>query len=103
MLPSHPTYALEDIQAQMDRPSQLYAKRVARDGIRDLGMDYGEVVQVIQGLTPNHFYKSMPSNTRPGAKDFDVYHATYEGKDIYIKFQEESHRFIFDLVSFKEK
>lgn len=98
-----PTYALEEIQDQMKSPTGLRATASASDGIRALGMNHYEAVQVVQGLTANDFHKSMPSEKNPKLMPFDVYHGEFKGVPIYIKFQQFNGYFVFSLVSFKRK
>ena len=70
----------------------------ARSGAATLGLDYREMLAVIQALTPGDFYKSMTTNADHRLWQ-DVYRPTTEVGDIYLKLT------VIDdvlIVSFKE-
>jgi motility quorum-sensing regulator / GCU-specific mRNA interferase toxin len=55
---------------------------------------------VIQAITPNHFYKSMTSYENAKVWQ-DVYHVQAEGCVLYVKFTVDDEGKL--LISFKEK
>lgn len=70
----------------------------ARSGATALGLDYREMLAVIQALTPGDFYKSMTTNADHRLWQ-DVYRPATEVGDIYLKLT------VIDdvlIVSFKE-
>lgn len=70
----------------------------ARSGAAALGLDYREMLAVIQALTPGDFYKSMTTNADHRLWQ-DVYRPATEVGDIYLKLT------VIDdvlIVSFKE-
>ena len=70
----------------------------ARSGAAALGLDYREMLAVIQALTPGDFYKSMTTHDDHRLWQ-DVYRPTTEVGDIYLKLT------VIDdvlIVSFKE-
>ena len=70
----------------------------ARSGAAALGLDYREMLAVIQALTPGDFYKSMTTHADHRLWQ-DVYRPTTEVGDIYLKLT------VIDdvlIVSFKE-
>jgi len=95
-----PHYALERIQADVDRLGAAAFTKTALDGGRALGMTSGEMLAVIASLTRAHFYKSM--TTRLDHRIWqDVYHvATPAKKTAYIKI---TMRALAPVIQFKEK
>jgi motility quorum-sensing regulator/GCU-specific mRNA interferase toxin len=96
---SAPHYRLRDIQAQMIDVASLRLTHSAKLGIRSLGMRNADVLAVVQGLTRRNFYKSMTTHADHRVWQ-DVYHAEWEGLDIYVKFQRDSEGYFF-TISFK--
>ena len=60
-----------------------------------------DVVNAIQALTSNDFYKSM-SPEKPGFTAWqDVYKSSFQGAELYIKFQINHKKEL--ILSFKER
>lgn len=96
---SVPHYRLRDIQAQMIDVASLRLTHTAQLGIRSLGMRNVDALAVVQGLSRRNFYKSMTTHADHRVWQ-DVYHAEWEGLDIYVKFQRDSEGYFF-TISFK--
>lgn len=95
-----PTYNLDSIKTALSSVEKLTMTNIARGCASAMGMDDQDVVDVIQRLKPENFYKTMPSDKCPHLQQFDVYHGDWKGTDIYLKFQFFNG---FLVVSFKEK
>ena len=95
---SSPHYALADILAQMTTVQAMYMTVSARQGLRQAGMTQAEALSVIQRLRRKDFYKSMTTHTDHRVWQ-DVYHGTWQGLPLYIKFQRAGAYFV---ISFKE-
>lgn len=96
-----PTYRLSAIQDAFDRPDRLMATTTALKGAAALGMGRQEIVNVIQGLRPGDFYKSMTSHHDRTVWQ-DVYHGRSPAGLVYVKFTAGVVT-QFLLLSFKEK
>ncbi|MEQ1592293.1 MAG: type II toxin-antitoxin system MqsR family toxin [Thiobacillaceae bacterium] len=93
-----PHYPLADVKAQMTTVQEMNLTVSAKVGIRQAGMAAADALAVVCGLTQANFYKSMTTN-HDHAVWQDVYHATWNGKALYIKFQRVGAYFV---ISFKE-
>lgn len=93
-----PHYPLPEILAQMTRVEEMNLTLSAQQGIRLAGMVAEDALKVVHGLTLADFYKSMTTNQNHRVWQ-DVYHAQWDGKWLYVKFQQAGDYFI---VSFKE-
>lgn len=71
----------------------------ARAGLIALDWDDEVAVKVIQKLTRREFYKSMTCYADSKIWQ-DVYRASYEGVELYIKFQRDEQGYF--TISFKE-
>lgn len=72
----------------------------AADGAENLGLDEQEVVDIIAGLTPRDFDKSMPSEINPAVGQ-DVYKPIIGGRELYVKFTTDTRGELL-LISFEE-
>jgi motility quorum-sensing regulator/GCU-specific mRNA interferase toxin len=70
----------------------------AKAGIRQAGMAAADALAVVRGLTQADFYKSMTTHHDHTIWQ-DVYHAEWNGKALYVKFQRVGAYFV---ISFKE-
>ncbi len=91
-------YDLKAIQTQMNCIEVMNLTVSARHGIKTAGMSIGDVLEVVQGLGRNNFYKSMTTYFDNRIWQ-DVYHAEWKNKFLYVKFQRLGEYFV---VSFKE-
>jgi motility quorum-sensing regulator / GCU-specific mRNA interferase toxin len=96
-------YHLENIKRAFRRPESLGGRvtNSAFKGAQQLGLSRQDVIAVIQSLTPKGFYKSMTSYGDHRIWQ-DVYHARYQGRDIYLKFTAKPGG-DYLLISFKER
>lgn len=104
MKPKHqrPTYDLAVIQSYFQEPDDINMTMSAADSIAELGWIEEWVVEAIQALTPDHFYKTMaPTNKRHKYMQ-DVYNIEHRGVPLYIKFQRGQSGKTYLLLSFKE-
>ena len=94
-----PHYDLKTIQSAMSSVDTMYLTLTARHGIKRAGMSLEDAWRVIQRLSAGNFYKSMTTyaDTRVWQ---DVYHAEYNGRALYLKFQQHDEYFV---ISFKER
>ena len=93
-----PHYPLSGVQAQMTTVREMNLTASARAGIRQAGMATADALAVVCGLTHADFYKSM-TTLHDHTIWQDVYHATWNGKALYVKFQWVGTYFV---ISFKE-
>ena len=94
-----PHYDLSDIQAQMTSIDAMNLTLSAQEGIRIAGMKRRDALAVVRGLTRAEFYKSMTTERNHRVWQ-DVYHADWQSKSLYVKFQRAGEYFV---VSFKER
>ena len=95
-------YDLTAIQAQMLDVGSLRLTTTARRTIIEMDFSYDDAVGAIQALTRADFYKSMTTHRNHKVWQ-DVYNSTFNGVDLYIKFQRDSEDGFFFTISFKEK
>lgn len=92
-------YNLHDIQAQMATPSGLRMTVTARHDALRAGITLQMAVLIIQSLDRQCFFKSMTTHQSHNVWQ-DVYHGSWRGKKLYIKFQQDIAGFF--TISFKE-
>jgi motility quorum-sensing regulator / GCU-specific mRNA interferase toxin len=95
-----PHYSLKAIKAAFADVGRLNRTMTAVDGAEDLDMDEYAVVEVIAGLTPNDFDKSMRSGTTQATWQ-DVYKPIVDDRELYVKFTLDARGQLL-LISFKE-
>lgn len=96
-----PTYDLEAFKQTFNNAKNLYMTSTARQSSLALGFDAQEIVDIIQTMRRNHFYKSMTS-TQNNQLWQDVYHVPSKAGMLYVKFSGDIiHQFI--LLSYKKK
>ncbi len=91
-----PTYNLDSF-----KKSKYGIKQSALFGAAAMGFELKDILQAVDSMLPEHFYKSMTSYQNHQIWQ-DVYHVPYKGYLIYIKFVQGTIT-EFDLISFKEK
>lgn len=91
------TYDLGAVQALIAKGS-YFINANALTGAMNMGFDRSDIVACVQALDDSSFYKTMPSRSRPGTSQ-DVYKATYDGQNIYLKLQMTGTAIV---ISFKE-
>ncbi|WP_077216993.1 type II toxin-antitoxin system MqsR family toxin [Piscirickettsia litoralis] len=96
------TYSLESLKTIFNAPDKLVMTNSAIRGQEALGFTDENVVDVIQALTNDDFYKSMAPYTAGFTAWQDVYKSTFKGIDLYIKFQDNPITGEI-ILSFKEK
>jgi len=94
-----PHYSLREIQEQMQTVEDMHLTVSAQHGISRLLMTETEALQVIQSLSVARFHKSMTTYADHRLWQ-DVYHTSYRGKSLYVKFQKLDEYFV---ISFKER
>jgi motility quorum-sensing regulator/GCU-specific mRNA interferase toxin len=93
-------YVLDDLKQAFAEVDDLHLSQTAlRDAIA-LGLTRFDIVTVIQALTVRQLHKSMTSDRDHGIWQ-DVYHASYQGLSLYVKFTVDDEGYF--LISFKEK
>jgi motility quorum-sensing regulator/GCU-specific mRNA interferase toxin len=95
-----PHYALDSIKATFTTAASLRMTKTAQDTALSLGIFLADVVRLIQGMTREHFYKSMTAFADHRIWQ-DVYHVPYEGFVLYVKFTTDARGYL--VISFKEK
>jgi motility quorum-sensing regulator / GCU-specific mRNA interferase toxin len=80
--------------------ARLNRTMTATNGADDLGLDDQAVVDVIAGLTPGDFDKSMRSTINSAVWQ-DVYKPVFRDRELYVKFTLDTRRELL-LISFKE-
>lgn len=94
-----PHYSLSEIHAQMLIEQDMNLTATALAGIRSASMSQANALSVIKKLVRKNFYKSMTTHGDSRIWQ-DVYHSSWKGVDLYIKFQRHEEYFV---ISFKEK
>jgi len=94
-----PHYNLLEIQAQMATVSGLRMTLTARNDALLVGITAQAAVSIIQALKSGCFYKSM-TTLHDSSIWQDVYHGTWRGGQLYIKFQRDEIGYF--TISFKE-
>jgi motility quorum-sensing regulator/GCU-specific mRNA interferase toxin len=95
-----PHYALGTIKATF---ATVLALRMTGSAIRcaeALGLELEDIVAIIQGMTREHFYKSMTSLADVRIWQ-DVYHVPNGSTVLYVKFTVDDEGYL--LISFKER
>ncbi len=92
-------YDLKAIQSAMSSVNTMYLTLTARHGIKRACMSLDDAWRVIQGLSAGNFYKSMTTHADSRVWQ-DVYHAEFNGRMLYLKFQQQDKYFV---ISFKER
>lgn len=96
-----PKYNLGIIKLAFSSVDKLIMTVSAMQGQYVLGFSDQDVVDTIQVLTSNDFYKSMsPAHPKFSAWQ-DVYKTTFKGVALYVKFQENNRGNI--IISFKAR
>jgi len=96
-----PTYDLEAFKAIFSRVERLAVTGAALKSAAALGFGRAEIVETIQTMQREHFYKSMTSYADHRLWQ-DVYHVPSSVGVLYIKFTADVLT-NFLLLSFKEK
>lgn len=96
-----PTYDLEAIQACAGDPHRFDITTTALVSAATLGFDRLAIVETVQSITKNCFYKSMTAHFNPRIWQ-DVYHVPSDAGLLYVKFTAGVIT-EFTLLSFKEK
>jgi hypothetical protein len=96
-----PTYSLATIQAGFSRVADLTMTASARQGAVEIGFSDQDVVDAIQALTDDDFFKTMPPVSASFTAMHDVYKSSFLDIELYIKFQVLPNGQL--LLSFKEK
>jgi motility quorum-sensing regulator/GCU-specific mRNA interferase toxin len=96
-----PTYDLEAFKATFSSVERLAVTGTALKSAAALGFGRAEIVETIQTMQREHFYKSMTSYADHRLWQ-DVYHVPSSVGVLYIKFTADAVT-EFLLLSFKEK
>ncbi|HIB69156.1 MAG TPA: type II toxin-antitoxin system MqsR family toxin [Phycisphaerales bacterium] len=98
-----PTHCLDSFKEEFSDENNLNFTRTALLSAFELGFSRFEIVEVIQTMEKEHFYKSMTSHANHKIWQ-DVYHVPSEQGVLYIKFTSDTVTdFSFLMLSFKEK
>ncbi len=95
-----PHYDLGTIKADFSAVAGLRMTKSATTCAEALGITLQDVVDIIQGMTREQFYKSMTSYAN-SAIWHDVYHVAYEGIVLYVKLTTDAEGYL--VISLKEK
>lgn len=96
-----PSYDLRAIKARFAAPDRVAITTTAALDAVCLGFDRKGIIDVIQSIQRNHFYKSMTTYADHAIWQ-DVYHVPFSGLRLYVKFQADIVT-EFRVMSFKEK
>jgi motility quorum-sensing regulator / GCU-specific mRNA interferase toxin len=91
------TYDLGAVQALIAKGA-YFINASALTGAMKMGFDRSDIVACVLALDDSTFYKTMPSQSRPGTFQ-DVYKTTYDGQNVYLKLQMTGSAIV---ISFKE-
>jgi motility quorum-sensing regulator/GCU-specific mRNA interferase toxin len=92
------TYKLAAIQDQMTSIASMNLTYSAKQGVLAAGMTVAEALEVIRALRPEDIFKTMPCDANWNVWQ-DVYHASWNHKPLYVKFQQADRYFV---ISFKD-
>ena len=95
-----PHYALDSIKASFTTAASLRMTKTAQNSALSMGLFLADVVTLIQGMTREHFYKSMTTLADQRIWQ-DVYHVPFEGLVLYVKFTTDPQGYL--VISLKEK
>jgi motility quorum-sensing regulator/GCU-specific mRNA interferase toxin len=101
MTENEPTHDLEAIKAAFLQAGDLNLTGTALRDAFALGYGRQEIVDVIQTINRQYFYKTMPSEKNPGLMQ-DVYRVPDGDLELYVKFTSDLVT-EFKLLSFKER
>jgi hypothetical protein len=96
-----PKYNLETIKCVFNTIEKLNMTYSAMQGQYELGFSDQDVVDAIQALTCNDFYKTMPPQHENYSAWHDVYRSQFKNIDLYIKFQIDKRGKM--IISFKAR
>ena len=96
-----PCYEIASIKSAFSSAERLRMTRSAMEGQYELGFSDQDVVDVIQSLTKDDFYKSMLPKHPKFQKPQDVYTPFFKGIELYIKFQADKRGEM--IISFKAR
>jgi motility quorum-sensing regulator/GCU-specific mRNA interferase toxin len=95
-----PHYSLDTIKATFSSVVTLRITRTALTCAEGLGLTLQDVVNIIQSMTREQFYKSMTSIASAAVWQ-DVYHVPHVEIVLYVKFTTDAVGHI--VISFKER
>ena len=95
-----PHYDLASIKATFATVDALRMTRTAHDCALALGLLLQDVVDLIQEMTREQFYKSMTSKVNVALWQ-DVYHVPWGDIMLYVKFTTDAEGYL--VISLKEK
>lgn len=95
-----PTYDLDSFKSEFGTVARLRMTGSARNAAFALGFSLQDVVDVIQRMTRQQFFKSMTSLGDPRVWQ-DVYHVPCEGLVLYVKLTVDDDGKL--VIGFKEK
>ena len=100
----NPHYSLEEIQSLLENEDTRFVTRSSQSTAAELGLSVEDMIEVLQRLRREHFYKSMTSDKNPRIWQ-DVYHIEADCLRgpviIYAKLQINEKAGV--VISFKEK
>jgi motility quorum-sensing regulator/GCU-specific mRNA interferase toxin len=97
-----PTYDLERVQQFVGQGGlSCVITTAAYDGAGEWEWERQEIIEAVLSLAPQHFYKTMEAEKRPGLWQ-DVYHLPFRGVELYIKLQIDPAGFAA-VVQFKRR
>lgn len=94
------SYSLNEIKRSLTGINELRISASALQAARNIGFSRQQIVDAVQQLKKGDFVKSMTTYNDHKVWQ-DVYNTTYNGFDLYIKFQKDE--FGHFVISFKEK
>lgn len=84
------TYSLEEIKTLIKSEGYFITSNALKTALQDFDFSETEIIRGVLSLQPTHFYKTMPSDKKPGLFQ-DVYKMpVVKGKQVanaYIKLQ----------------
>lgn len=97
----NPKYNLSSLKSGFDKVEKLRMTATAMQGQYELGFSDQDVVDAIQALNTDDFYKSMPPKHEGFTAWHDVYKSTFKDTELYIKFQIDNRGEM--IISFKAR
>jgi motility quorum-sensing regulator/GCU-specific mRNA interferase toxin len=94
-----PTHDLEEIKKVFSDAKSLNITGSALRDAAALGYGSEDILEIIRSIEPGHFYKTMPSEKRPGYWQ-DVYRVPDGKMELYVKLTSDTVT-EFKLLSFK--
>ena len=95
-------YPLREVREKLSTNKVLIRRNALSYARKDFGWETADILDALKKLRPNHYYKTDPSENKPGIM-LDFYRATnLKGENIYTHFYIDDQTGLLIINSFKE-